>query len=219
MLVSVHIPKCAGTSFRHILQEQYGDELWLNYGSIFVRSQARAELIPSGTACVHGHFFADAFDDVAADRQLITWVRHPVERVVSNYYHFQRSPDMRDDCCREMFERKLSLTQFAGLDWMRNEATRYLAGKKIDDFAFVGIAERFTESLHLLGAKLGWSDAVAPRRDNINPNRRYPHYQLSRDDFELIRELNAVDMALYEDATARLARELAVGQNDLCFAG
>lgn len=219
MLVSVHIPKCAGTSFRHILQAQYGEQLWLNYGSIFVRSQARAELIPPNTACVHGHFFADAFDDLEPDRQLITWVRHPVERVVSNYYHFRRSPDMRDDCCRALYERNLSLTQFAALDWMRNEAHRYLAGKKLAEFAFVGIAERFNESLHLLGAKLGWVAPVAPCRENTNPERRHPHYQLSRDDFELIRDLNAVDMAMYEDATARLRRELTVGQNDLCFAG
>ena len=65
------------------------------------------------------------------DRELITWVRHPVERVVSNYYHFLRTPDMRDDCCRALYEGKLSLSQFADLEWMCNASSRYFVGKSI----------------------------------------------------------------------------------------
>jgi hypothetical protein len=202
MLVSVHIPKCAGTSFRHILREVYDGALWLNYGTIFVRSQARASLIPSGTVCIHGHFFADAFDDVLPDRRLITWLRHPVERVISNYFHFLRSPDMRDDCCRLLHERNLSLVKFAELDWMRDEATHYLSGKSLDDFEFVGIAERFSESLELLAAQIGWRSAIPMRRDNVNPDRVTDRYVISARDYEKIAALNAADMEMYNIAVA-----------------
>ena len=85
MIISVHVPKCAGTSFGRILETQHGDRLWKNYGAIFTREEARKDLIPDGTQCIHGHFFADAFSDLFPAGQLITWVRHPVERVVSNY--------------------------------------------------------------------------------------------------------------------------------------
>lgn len=208
MLVSVHIPKCAGTSFRHVLRDIYGDSLWLNYGTIFVRSQAHANLIPRGTTCIHGHFFADAFDDVVADCELITWLRDPVERVVSNYHHFLRSPDMRDDCCRALHERGLSLVQFAELDWMRNEATRYLAGKPLDAFAFVGIAERFEESLDRLANRFAWGGKVVGRRDNTNPTRLADRYELTTAERERIAALNADDFGIYDQAVAALDAEL-----------
>jgi hypothetical protein len=208
MLISVHIPKCAGTSFRHILQGLYEERLWLNYGTAFVRASARAEMIPVGTECIHGHFFADTFDDVVPERQLITWLRDPVERVVSNYYHFLRSPDLRDDCCRAVLERQLTLREFAELEWMRNLATRYFAGRQLDDFVFVGIAERFLESLHVFGSTIGWPAPLPVPRDNTNPARLTERYEISTRDYDFIRSLNALDFLTYERAVARLDREV-----------
>ncbi|HVU35878.1 MAG TPA: sulfotransferase family 2 domain-containing protein [Opitutaceae bacterium] len=209
MFVSIHIPKCAGTSFRHILQEQCGNRLWLNYGTIFVRSQARRDLVPSDAAWIHGHFFADAFDDLFPDRRLLTWVRHPVERVVSNYHHFLRSPDMRDDCCRALYERRLSLPEFARLDWMRNEASRYLTEKPVSDFAFVGVSERFDDSLRIFEWRFMPGARLASRVDNTNPERRGPGYKLAPEVVSQILELNATDLALYDEAVVRLNGELA----------
>jgi hypothetical protein len=204
MLISVHIPKCAGTSFRHILQALYGENLWTNYGQVFTRNQARPGQIPARTDCIHGHFLADAFDDLYPQRHLLTWVRHPVERVVSNYYHFLRSPDMRDDCCRRLFEERLSLRQFAELDWMRNEATRYLAGKSPDEFAFIGVAESFTDSLAVFAQTFGWHCHLPARRENSNPTRLGERYELRSGDDAHIRELNAADLTWYQETVERL---------------
>jgi hypothetical protein len=210
MLVSVHVPKCAGTSFRQVLQGLYGSALWLNYGAIFTRSQAHLEAMPQEAACIHGHFFADAFDDLFPHRKLITWVRDPVQRVVSNYHHFLRSPDMRDDCCRALWERRLTLRQFAELEWMRNEIHRYLAETPLTEFAFVGIAERFSESLRVFGASCGWPVSRLPAfRENINPARMGAEYPLSRADHDHILELNSIDAALYAQAMAGLDFALA----------
>jgi hypothetical protein len=203
-LVSVHVPKCAGTSFRQVLERIYGAQLWPNYGAVFVRAQAVAGCVPPGTAAIHGHFLADAFDDVLPGRDLVTWVRHPVERVVSNYYHFLRSPDLRDDCCRELYERRLSLCEFAELDWMRNETTRYLAGKPLAEFAAVGIAERFAESLEVMARTLRWPELPAVPRANVNPARTTDHYALSRREREYLGYLNAADLAWYEEAVVAL---------------
>ena len=209
MLVSVHIPKCAGTSFRHILQGLYGDSLWLNYGTAFVRGTARADMIPPGTVCIHGHFFADTFDDLVPERELITWLRDPVERVVSNYHHFLRSPDLRDDCCRTLVDRKLTLREFAELDWMRNLATRYFADHQLDDFVFVGIAERFLESLHVFGDILSWPAPLPAPRVNTNPGRNTDRYEISKADYDFIRSLNTLDFLTYDRAVARLDRRAA----------
>ena len=204
MLISVHIPKCAGTSFRHVLQGLYGERIRLNYGEIFSRAQARPALVPAGTACIHGHFFADAFDDFYPKATFITWLRHPVERVVSNYEHFLRSPDWRDDCCRALYGQRLGLREFAELEWMRNMATRYLADKSLAEFAFVGVAERFSESLHVFGAACGWPTDLPAPRENINPLRARPRYSLAPETYEHLLALNGDDLAIYEQAVARL---------------
>jgi hypothetical protein len=212
MIVSVHVPKCAGTSFKVILKEICGARIWYNYGTIFSRAQARPELVPPGTTFIHGHFLADAFDDLFPDRRLITWVRHPVERLVSNYHHFLRTPDMRDDCCRALHERKLDLRQFADLEWMRNETSRYLANKRVEDFEFIGITERFAESIQLFSEVFGYRDVLKIPRDNINPERIGEHYDLSPEDHAYILERNASDLAWYTRASERLSRSKAQGR-------
>jgi len=207
MIVSIHVPKCAGTSFRRILTEVCSARIWFNYGTIFSRDQARAELVPPGARFIHGHFLADAFDGLFPGRRLLTWVRHPVDRLVSNYHHFLRSPDMRDDCCRALHERRLSLRQFADLEWMRNEASRYLASKPVGDFEFVGIAERFEESVGKFCRAFGFRHPARIPRENLNPERVGERYDIDPGDFAYIAERNAADLAWYEEAAERLAGE------------
>lgn len=209
MILSIHVPKCAGTSFRHVLQHVYGPRLWLNYGAAFARGQASPGLVPATAECVHGHFLADTFSDLYPNATYITWVRHPVERVVSNYHHFLRGPDMRDDCCRRLHEGNLSLGEFAELDWMRNEATRYLAGMPISAFAFVGVAESFASSLAVFADTIGWREPLPRPRDNVNPGRTEDRYPLSSREFRHILDLNQADYVWYRQACARLSERAA----------
>jgi hypothetical protein len=208
MIISVHIPKCGGTSFRLVLEGIYGDSLWLNYDAHLGQSRDQIQLIPRGTRCIHGHFLANTFGELVPQPQLVTWLRHPVERVVSNYYHYLRSPDPRDACCRELFEKNLSLEQFAELDWMRNEATRYMAGTAMDAFAFIGITERFNESVHVFGSMFGVSVPAESPRVNVNPKRLSESYVLSPRTYEHILSLNLRDLICYDMANRALDRQL-----------
>jgi hypothetical protein len=205
VILSIHIPKCGGTSFRHVLRKIYGDGLWLNYGTIFSRPQAHPSLLPAGTNCIHGHFLGNAFDELVPQPELVTWLRHPVERVVSNYFHFLRSPDLRDNCCRELFDKKLSLEQFAELDWMRNEATRYMAGKPAGAFKFIGIVERFDESLRSFGRTFAVPVPKESPQENLNPVRATATYPISDRTYQHILALNQRDLTTYELANAMLA--------------
>ncbi|HEY1764120.1 MAG TPA: sulfotransferase family 2 domain-containing protein [Opitutaceae bacterium] len=209
MIVSVHVPKSAGTSFRRVLDEVCGARIWYNYGTIFSRAQAKADLVPTGTRFIHGHFLADAFDDLFPERSLVTWVRDPVERLLSNYHHFLRSPDMRDDCCRALHEQKLNLRQFADLEFMRNYTGHYLANKPVEAFAFIGVAERFEESIRLFCETFGFRDAHRIPRDNTNPERGGETYPLAPEDRAYILERNEEDLAWHQKASQRLTRELA----------
>jgi len=205
MLISVHVPKCAGTSFRQVLSALFGAQVWYNYGTIFTQEQARSELVPPGARVIHGHFFADAFDRVIPDHRLITWVRHPVERVVSNYQHFLRSPDMRDECCRALHEQRLDLRGFADLDWMRNLTTRYLANKPVEDFEFIGITEDFEGSIRRFCKTFGY---VRPRKlphENVNRGRTAELYDVSPGDRAFILDRNRADLDWYHRASERIA--------------
>lgn len=206
MVISVHIPKCAGTSFGTTLRSCYRERLWENYGRIFSREQARPGVVPAGTRCIHGHFLADAFDDLFPSRELITWLRHPVERVVSTYHHFLRTPDFRDDCCRALYEHKLTLREFADLDWMRNTASRYASGKVCSDFAFVGLVERFEESLLQFHARFGGATELPMPKNNVNPARSLSGNRVAPADSDYILARNERDHRWYEQAGAALAR-------------
>jgi hypothetical protein len=208
MIVSVHIPKCGGISFQHVLRRIYGRRgLWLNYGAFTNRTEARYELIPAGTQCIHGHFLADTFDDFVPQPELVTWLRHPVERVVSNYHHFLRHPDPGNPCCRALLERRLTLEEFAELDLMRNEATRYLAGRPVEAFKFIGIMENFAESLAMFGAAFGVAVPEEPPRENVNPGRVTDRYPMTCRTYEDILALNLRDLMTYEVARAQLWSE------------
>jgi hypothetical protein len=212
MIVSVHIPKCGGISFQHVLRRVYGNRrVWLNYGTFFDRENARYDLIPRGTVCVHGHFLADAFDDVVPQPDLVTWLRHPVDRVVSNFHHFQRHPDPANPCSRALFEQRLSLEDFAELEGVRNMAARYLAGKPLADFHFVGIMERYAESLRLFGESFGVRVPDEPPLENVNPDRLTDHYPIPRGTYDHILALNLKDLALYEEAAEMLNVPAAIG--------
>jgi hypothetical protein len=132
-------------------------------------------------------------------------VRHPVERVVSNYQHFLRSPDMRDSCCRALHEHRLSLREFADLDWMRNEACRYLANKPVEDFEFIGICESFGESIDQFCETFGFRSMARLPQMNVNPDRGTERYSLAPGDWDHILSRNEDDMAWYNRAVQRLA--------------
>jgi hypothetical protein len=71
------------------------------------------------------------------------------------------------------------------------------AQERMSKFAFVGIAERFDESLELLSATFGWVPPVASKVINFGTNR--PHEdEVSQEVIDVIRENNKLDIALYE---------------------
>lgn len=195
MIISVHIPKCAGTSFKHVLREMLGRSLWANYGDDFSRAA-----VPAHTQCIHGHFSALAYHEIWPEARRLTMVRHPVERVVSNYYHFMREPDGRNSASIRLHAERMTLRQFAELEAVRNEITRYTAGLRPADFAYVGIAERFAESVLLLRRTLSVDKSISAIRDNVNPDRKTENYELTAEDFDFIAELNSVDLEWYEAA-------------------
>ena len=196
MILSVHIPKTAGVSFRQILAELYREDILLKYWQMTDARGRVVSHVPGHVRCIHGHFHPEALLPEFPRAQLVTWVRDPVERVISSYYHRLRSPDWLHPVDRELHARKLSLVEFAALDLMRNEMTRYFGAKQPGDFAFIGQTERFESSLDEFLRRFGFG-RIRARRENCNPGRMAERYPVDDRTRQEIAALNEQDIRLH----------------------
>lgn len=203
MILSIHIPKTAGTSFRKALEERYGRSLALYYGQDDRKTDPRlrcprrelAARLPAlkaeGVAILHGHY---QFKDVAAvvpqlDATLWTWLRDPVERVVSHFYFYRERP-VTAALGDEVRTGGLSLEAFAAAPKMRSLQSRYLRGSRLGDYAFVGLSEQFEEGL---GELFGDAAPKLPMRYNATREKECVLPELRA----RLAELNKADIKLY----------------------
>lgn len=216
LIVSVHVPKTAGTSFIRVLESCFGDRLLRDYDdqvmghgplSRVLRSLYRYRLQSPRLArydCVHGHFQPLKYR-YHPGRSLAIWLRDPVERVVSRYHHYRRHADPADPQFRRYLKRTdLSLTEFARVRHFQNLYAHYLVGVRLRDFDFIGITERYAEGLALFGRVYGL-DCVAAQEvptENLNPEKQGARYVIDDATRDLIERTNRRDMALYREALA-----------------
>jgi hypothetical protein len=218
-LISVHIPKTAGTSFRHILKQVYGESavvrLDINARGKKVRLDEQlyeAAELPAGVRVLHGHFSPAAVAERFAGVEklpAITWLRHPVDRVISNYFYLKKrlAEELDEEAKGLNILRKMqrSLLEYAADDMNRNRQHKFLAGRALEDFAFVAIQEHYDEDLAAMGKHLGW-----PPVEAVKYNVTGTGPQVTDEDRATIAALNPLDMALYEHGVALRERRLGV---------
>ncbi len=152
---------------------------------------------------MHGHFIATKYWHRYPDAHYIAWFREPVERLASHYHYWKRNPDPQHPVCRRLIEEDLSLEAFAALPEMRDVQSRLLGEVPVDALAFVGITERYDDSLELFRRIFDPGLEPGATRKHVNPERSGDRYQLDPAVRSAIAELNAADMALYPRAVAR----------------
>lgn len=235
LLVSLHLPKTAGTSFAEALRASAGDgyrsdyaDLPMQHGAFRRRRDAvRGGLalrgrLPAGVTCVHGHFLALKYRIAVAGRpaRFITWMRDPVERLASHYAFWRRDYDGRDPAQplrNRMLREDWSLERFALGPELRNVYAQYLWGVGLQRFAFVGITEHYASELDRLGALLGAGFRPVRAAALVNPEGGTGGYRIDPALRARIEGHHARDMALYRQALA--AREAALRRTDAALAG
>ncbi len=161
MLISVHIPKTAGTSFGAVLAEKFGAGLLRDYNRpmhsppVWRNTRALCDCVLnagrkfSGIKCIHGHFLPLKYRwlGLRHNVRFVTWLRDPVERLASNYYHWLRNSNEGRGWTlwRRCIEEKWSLEQFCFRPELRNVCSQFLAGFPLERFDFVGITEHAAE--------------------------------------------------------------------------
>ena len=207
-LISIHIPKTAGTSFRNTLKKTYGEQEVARLditkkGRISLNQKRfRDKTLPANVRVIHGHFSAAMFRDnftVDSDIPYITWLRNPVDRVASNFYYLEKRLkeilDERGSNLNILSKMQKNLLEYASSPINQNRITKFLDGIELSQFLFVGIQEHYSEDLKQLSILLEW-DKVEEYKHNITGT----DYGLSKKDIDFISSCNKNDILLYEKA-------------------
>jgi hypothetical protein len=237
MLISVHMPKTAGSSFLASMRQQFGDALLTDYGDRPINrsgmtrnSHALAASLWhgisagkfAGVECVHGHFMPLKYNLLGwrAPLQFVTWLREPVERLGSHYHYWMRHYDPHDsgELHRRVVEEQWSLERFCLGPELQDTYCKFLWGFPLDRFGFVGITEHYDQDLARFASDI-LGNPIELRRDNVNPERErnsyFPDQGLRRE----IEAHHARDMMLYRQALANRSERLDQSQASAPLAG
>jgi len=222
-LIFLHLPRTAGTTFVRILERQYGADAVLDvYDSTFGEEvAARTEL--EQVCVITGHFYFGIHTHLSGPCRYVTFLRDPVERVVSHYHFVRRHPDHYLYPTASTSTLAEYVTS-CGAAEPNNDQARLLAGRdlassdgtwspemlpaaiqNLDDLFTIGLTEDFDASLIAMQGLFGWRRPFyVPQNIGARANDTLPS-----EIGDLIRAYNALDVELYKHARERVEVELA----------
>ncbi len=217
----VHIPKTAGTSFRLGAEEYFGEAaiafdygpkaprtsdicMKYCYGEIEDRWGFIHECDASKYKMVSGHFRAMKYAPGFGVPSMVTFVRDPIQRLCSEYKHFVRHLNYNGSF-QDFYRRKD----------MCNKYTNLLSGVPVETIGFIGLTERYDESLEIFNRIFGTE--IKTRKDNIGKSNQDDVHEISPEDLQAIRALNEQDLVLYEDILSIFDSRLNLHRRRLDF--
>ena len=220
MLAFAHIQKTAGVTVEWILRRSFGwhhceVEPWRNFGgkeryyatTYSAEDHARVLRVYGRVDSIAGHHVKPRGDlaEVYPGVRYFTFLREPVRRTASHYQHMVRNTEEYKQSCEHWLEderfHNLQTKHIAGVD-DAEAAMRVLRERCF----FVGLVERFDESLVLFQRRVGDPRLdVRYRRENVasdsSISRRLLDEPRTRD---ILEAANRTDRILFD----RVQREL-----------
>jgi hypothetical protein len=218
MIVSVHIPKTAGSSFRADLLDVYGPRLLLDYGdwpevstpeADARHAASRAHVLarvasgPEDYAAIHGHFLVSKYLDVFPVTALVAMVRDPYQHAVSSYEHALRQGPSEHPGLQRFQRDGMTLTESIAV--VPNHQSLFLRGVPIEEYAVIGVTEWYERSVALFSTMFGVTMRRTPARHNVNPAKAEGPYPISAEVRAAVDRHRAEDLALYRRARERFA--------------
>lgn len=214
-LISIHIPKTGGRSFGEVLKKEYGNTLDMRHEREDFYPDGRfgdlkLDIFPSHIRCLHCHLSARQLMPLIKEHRpkVITWLRNPVDRIISNYYYFMQRIREGKANERQMKKRDYSVVEYAAEGRKSNRMSAFLEGMDLKDFYFLGVLENFNADMKELSEKMGWSYSGTPIHENSNIDFKMNNDCTTqfKDIDKFIRfeleELNNRDMEMYNEVKA-----------------
>lgn len=197
-VISVHVPKAAGTSLATQLVALLGEDVFLDYGHRpFMPTGWEKAEFPVGKRVVHGHFRASRY--AAVEAYWMTFLREPVSNLLSVYNYWQSVPEHGNPVHSRFLRERPSITDFAKFPGRANLMSEiYFGAFDIGRFDFIGFHETRQDDLPRVGRELG-----LPLDANVHENRTVKtglgnHDRPDPRVLAQVRDLLAPDVAFYE---------------------
>lgn len=208
MLLFIHINKTAGRTVRYILRSSYGmnhcevepwHARWSDPPFSDEDLQRLRKLYPQ-LKSIAGHRLTGYMDLRANGSELnyFTFMRDPIKTCASRFQYNVLHRKKKDLVFEEWIQQ----------DWTRNQQTTRIAGKGDFDHAlqiikdkniFIGMTERFDESILLLNKLVAKDLDTSYQRVNVTKDNSIAQSLLSSDaSLQLLAEANQVDIKLYQ---------------------
>ncbi len=206
-LISLQIPKTAGTSFRNILKAVYGNNVVIRFDineDVIKINEKKftGSKLKKRTKVIHGHFEYTSIKkniELSNSIPIITWLRDPVERVISNYFYLKKIIQEKlneNNTDSNLGNRMLkSIEEFASFEENRNRMSKFLKGALLEDFFFIGIVERFEEDIKTLSQLLDWKSYPIKRQNQTSKEMELITTSIR----EEIKKLNEQDVDVYKE--------------------
>ncbi|MBQ7607996.1 MAG: sulfotransferase family 2 domain-containing protein [Desulfovibrionaceae bacterium] len=217
----LHIPRTGGTTLDAIFFQNIEPQKVIR---VYSKSEYERHTLHSidelaQIRFITGHLFLDSYDPPAIYKTRVnafTFLRDPVERLVSEYIFYKTWPNQH--LYSVLNERKISFAEYLTsrepifIYRGKNFMTRALSGKSFKaesypyaalamakrvlekNFFSFGLLERFDESLLLLNRTVHLNSILYLKRNKLMANRKET---ISDDDRALAAELNRADASLY----------------------
>ena len=208
-LFSLHVPKCAGQSFRDLLQRWFGGDFFVHY---FQQRDALPSVHALGPGtCVHGHF--ERMKGMAVEKyypeadQFVTVLRDPLEIAMSNYFFWKRKARQRqiergiiheggEHDYRDIDDFFKKRPRSHILNFLPGPLTRENYREVLEKrFVWIGLVENLDESIQVLARRLGFKPEaigrinVSSRDEELSPEVKAEYLNNNRLEFEIHRYL------------------------------
>jgi hypothetical protein len=204
--IFIHIPKTAGNSFHNICRDSLSQyfhfrprdgrrpgDTWIPTPYEFLHcKQSYSQYVQSfkdeiaNHFQIGGHIRKSEIPNIR-DRDFITVIRHPVDRLISHYSYFQPL-ESRNHYIHNNATNDMSLLEFA--ESQRNFISEWIGDP--NDYLHIGLQEYFPEFLNWFSNYTGISPLVN-RVDNKTSKKTI----VTTKDRSLIESMNDIDMELY----------------------